>query len=249
MKLRPTATGMLVLGAALCGLAVQPVALTAQSVQGRVIDVLSDAPIVGAAITLTDSAGTRAGSTVSGDDGVFTIGARRSGFYSLSVEREGYNRSTTPSFGVPQDGVIEVELRMSVRPFELSPLHIISSGPAPDRRLAAWGYYQRELDFRNRYARFFSREDIEEANVSRVSELMREITEFRVERRGHDMAVLTRRGARIPLYINGTLVRGGGLDEWISAANVAGMEVYWRGAPLEYGGGAAIVIWTGGGHR
>lgn len=81
---------MKLLGLALL-LSVVPVrALSAQAVRGRLVEEVTDVPVVGALLLLQDSAGKRVAQGVSGSEGRFSIKAPAPGAYTLRVLRIGY---------------------------------------------------------------------------------------------------------------------------------------------------------------
>jgi hypothetical protein len=72
-------------------LSVAPIGvLGAQAIRGRLVEEVTDVPVVGALLLLQDSAGKRVAQGVSGSEGRFSIKAPAPGAYTLRVLRIGY---------------------------------------------------------------------------------------------------------------------------------------------------------------
>lgn len=228
--------------------------LDAQVVEGRVLDAGTDSAVAGVTLELVDPAERVVRRVVSADPhGGFTIVAPEPAQYALRGRHIGYATSTSGLFDLSTADTIRVEFRMSVEAIALPPLTVVgTSEPPMDPRLAGWGFYQRMRDYDGQgKARFFTTRELDESRATRTSDLLRDLSEFRlVDAGAFRLEVVTRRdNRRVPIFLNAAHVRVRRdevmtLDEIIALGQIGALEVYWRDAPAQYGGGAAIVIWT-----
>lgn len=85
----------------------------AQVIEGRVLDSLTAEPVAVARVSLLDEDGDRVHTTLSADDGTFTLRARREGLHRLEVDRLGYgDAQRTAPFEVDGEGVTRREVRL-----------------------------------------------------------------------------------------------------------------------------------------
>jgi hypothetical protein len=228
--------------------------LDAQVVRGWVLDAESDIPVAGVTVSLVDASDQVARTVVSADaDGGFVIAAPAAGTYTLRGQHIGYGVTSSPPFPVPPDDTVRVQFRISAQPIALASLTVIGTPAAPlDPRLEAQGFYQRQEDYHGHgKARFFTTEAIDSSGAVWATDLLRDLFELRLANVGHGrFEVQTRRDRRrVPIFINGTYFRmrpneSYTLDQIIALGQIGALEVYWRDAPAQYGGDAAIVIWS-----
>jgi hypothetical protein len=228
--------------------------LHAQVVRGWVLDAESDTPVAGVTVSLVDTLDQVTRTVVSADgDGGFVVAAPAAGTYTLRGQHIGYGVTSSPPFHVPPDDTVRVQFRISAQPIALASLTVIGAPAAPlDPMLEARGFYQRRDDYDGHgKARFFTTEDIDASGAVWTTDLLRDLSELRLVNVGHGrLEVQTRRaGRRVPIFINGTYFRirrdeSYTLDQIIALGQIGAVEVYWRDAPAQYGGGAAIVIWS-----
>ena len=76
---------------------------TAQTVRGRVLEEGSGAPLAGAMLILTDTAGAQVRRTLSNDEGGFLLRPPETGTYTLRVDRIGYASLTSPPLEVADE--------------------------------------------------------------------------------------------------------------------------------------------------
>jgi outer membrane cobalamin receptor len=98
-------------------------------------------------------------------------------------------------------------------------------------------------------ARFYTPEDLNESRAGRVTDLLRDVPRLELVRDGRQIFIFVRgTRQRVPVFLDGhhmRLRRDESVDEMIALSDVEALEIYWRWAPAQYGGGAAIVMWTG----
>jgi hypothetical protein len=95
------------------GQAVLPAVVANDGFHGRVVDV-AGAPVTRATITLIDSRGRKAGSTLSDDEGYFALTAPADGHYVLSARAAGHAPHATSASFLTEDQPVEVDLRLPV---------------------------------------------------------------------------------------------------------------------------------------
>lgn len=247
-------------------LALAPVLLAAQTVQGQVLDTATGGPVVSATIVLlrgeqgehVDVRG------VTDAQGRFSLHAPASGTYRLRCLVIGYQPVTTPPFDLRRDEPpLDVEVRMSQVAVLLAPLTIVSQ--RSPRLGTLWlemeGYFDRQRRYGREglgIGRFLDREEIDREVPYNVSDIFRMMPGVRVEGRGGQTQVITfrsmtYRGRCVPtVFINGMpAATGADVNDVITPFDLAAVEVYAGGiTPAEFlnrGGDpcGAIALWTG----
>lgn len=234
-------------------LALTPSRSPGQAITGRVLDAATDSAVEGVAITLVDSAGTTVSEVYSTGAGLFSLAPKEAGRYTIQAERLGYGKAVSPGIHVGAADTIRVELRISTEAIGLAPLTVVARRPSEDPRLAGWGFYDRKERYRGRgRAVFYTSEELDETEAFRITDLIRELPELQLVRDGHHTYVVKRRSWRqvvpVPVFLDGHPLRlgqGESIDGYVSLSSVGAIEIYWRHAPAQYGGDAAIVLWTG----
>lgn len=120
MTARPRPRPLLLLALAACLLAFSPAGLVGQEVRGRVLERGSGAPIPGAHLVLEDTAGAREDAALSGENGSFRLAGPGGGWYRVVVRRIGFESWSSDPFRLESGQTISRELRVPVRPVELS---------------------------------------------------------------------------------------------------------------------------------
>jgi hypothetical protein len=159
------------LAAALAGLS-SPVALSGQSVRGRVLDQASNTPVAGVAVTLLDSAGTAFTQQTTQDDGLFTLAAPGPGRYRLRFQVPGYQLLVTSLFGLAAGQTMDYPLTLDPVPPTVLDTLLVEGHPIP------WnltGFYQRK---RRGFGNFATRNDWGKWAVVGVPDVVRHINPF-----------------------------------------------------------------------
>ncbi|MEE9184790.1 MAG: carboxypeptidase regulatory-like domain-containing protein [Acidimicrobiia bacterium] len=254
-----------------------PDPLAAQAVQGRVLEVETEEPVVSAVVQLLrgDEGDHVVASSVTDEQGHFRLRAPASGTYRLRSLRIGYQAVITPPFDLlGGEAPLEVEVRLSAVTVELAPLTIVSERPPRlgNLRLDIAGYYERKDTWGRQglgIGHFLEREDIDRTNPSRVSDVVRMLRGVQVESAGGLRQVITLRGHGsiqrpggrcIPaVFVDGAPgATGADIDYLLSPWSLAAIEVYpGLSKPAEFFGGedpgapacGVLALWTGGGRR
>ena len=223
--------------------------LHAQILSGRVLDVASNSTVPGAIVTLVDESDTEAAQTESGDDGAFSLTAPGHGLYRLRAQALGYEVVVSEAVWIGATDTTVVELRISTQPIELQPLTVVARSRSIDPRLQRLGFYEREEDYRTEgRARFLTADSLNASHATRVTELLRDNQDIVLVRDGFRTFVRDRRGRSIPIFLDGhrlKLLRDQSLDELLALNDIGAVEIYYDWAPAQFGGGAAVVLWTG----
>ncbi|HVH12393.1 MAG TPA: carboxypeptidase-like regulatory domain-containing protein, partial [Longimicrobium sp.] len=99
-----------------------PALLSAQTVQGRVTEAGSERAVPGAIVLLVDSAGARAGATLSDPEGEYRLTARTGGTYRLRVVRVGYAASAFAPVQLRAGETVDLPLRVESTRIVLEPV-------------------------------------------------------------------------------------------------------------------------------
>ena len=95
---------------ALCALMLVTRTASAQAIAGKVLGKIDGAPVVGAIVTLLDSAGRSITTKLAEDGGSFDFAAPHAGTYAIRVERVGFRSTTTSPFLVRQGATADVPI-------------------------------------------------------------------------------------------------------------------------------------------
>lgn len=217
----------------------------AQTVEGRITDAATEAPVGGATLQLVDDAGAVVRSAASDGRGWFTLRAPAPGVYRIRASRMGYREGVSQPVDLVASSTVAVELRMSADAIALEPVTV--QGRPQSERLAQRGFYERREHFgpdglRSGY--FLEEEDIARANAFRITDIFQaRMPGVRVN--GHG-AVVMRRGCIPAVFVNGFRRS---LNDVATARSLAGVEVYTGLAiPANYlldaNGCGVILLWT-----
>lgn len=98
---------------AVCAFAMVTRTVSAQTIAGRVLGKADGSPVVGAIVTLLDSAGRRMATKLAEDSGTFDFPAPFVGSFTLRVERVGFRSTTTAPFLVRQGERVDVPITIA----------------------------------------------------------------------------------------------------------------------------------------
>ena len=233
------------------GLLLPAAPLLSQTVQGRILEHSSDAPVRGVMVELRTDRGQPLGNSVTDSTGTFSFQLPGEGTYRLLGTRIGYQRVETPGFEVAAGEALEVDVHISTRAVLMTPLTITSRPePARSRYLEMVGFYERE---RRSPGTFVRRDRVERSNAPGLSNLLSELPGVRrTVVRGIPMISLNRQRTCPPqVVLDGQpLLEYTRIDEIVHVRAVEAVEIY-RGpseTPAEYAyrerGCGMVVIWT-----
>ena len=235
--------------------------LWAQRIEGRLLEIGSDAPIVLGQLTMLSESGGIVAQAFSDESGFFSLTARWAGNFLLKAERIGYAPWVDGVFELGEDSSITVELRLLRDPVPIDALEV--SVEAQNLRLELAGFYDR---VEKESGVFLGPEEIEQKQAVIPTQLLRGIPRIRLRDvqtganaviiQGAAMISLAQRGICYPrVFVDGNeLFRGGAepafLDDVVSASEIVGIEIY-RGPaeiPTRYLGARSacglILVWT-----
>jgi hypothetical protein len=210
-----------------------PAAAAAQGIRGQGVDEIGS-PVSAALVSLI-SEDEEVLRTVEGDEeGNFQFEEISPGSFLLRVERLGYETMTTPTLVVEESFTVVVELRVAVDAIPLEPLVVRQRSRTRRLDPLIQEFYERR---ETGIGHFIEREEIEERQASRLSDLLRGVPGVRNTR------------CRLSIWLDGMLVRLA-LDEVASPHEVEGIEIYLHAGeiPARYNATGSkcgvILIWT-----
>ncbi|MFG1691427.1 carboxypeptidase regulatory-like domain-containing protein [Gemmatimonadota bacterium] len=204
-----------------------------QILRGQVVDE-DRSPVSSAEVSLMSETGEVLRGVESDGEGNFRFEEVSSGSYLLRVVRLGYESMTTQPVLVEEGSTVEVELRVAVDAIPLEPLVVRQRSQTRRLDPLIQGFYERR---ETGIGHFIAREEIEERQASRLSDLLREVPG------------VWKFSCRPSIWLDGMLVRLV-LDEVASPHEVEGIEIYLHAGeiPARYNPTGSmcgvILIWT-----
>jgi len=249
---RPASTAFLTL---LSVLSFCPGAADAQQVRGAVIDRQTRERVVGASVTLLDTAFSAVVGTTTNQSGVFQLEAPEPGSFFVLSEALAYRPTLDGILDLDDGGSITVEIYLDPKPIELDSLRVAVERVEVYQVLETAGFNERvDQGFGN----FITPEEIRERNPRYFFEMFRNIPGVRVSGAGLmgttiQYTVGSVRGPTCTprVFVDGIQVNMDmGLEAVVEVDQVAGVEVYSRPSqvPLQWGGSdstcGVLLIWT-----
>ncbi len=229
-----------------------PVPASAQTLSGRVLDILTRQPLAGVELKLMQ--GDRVvGLTVSDSVGRFSVDAPGRGRYRLGGTRLGYADALSDYLELAAATSVSADLLMSSTPVKVAPLVLATPR---DPYLETHGFYQRQI---SGTGDFMTGDQIMRRNPSTVSDLLRGLRGIKIQRVSYNNEVYFAGANCYPsIIVDGQTLRWGGktvgasqpLDDLVRIGHIDAIEAYrgGSGAPTEYMGPNAgcgvILIWT-----
>lgn len=207
-------------------------AVSAQTIQGVVVEDSTKRPIVGATVELVRPDGVVAARSISGRVGEFHMQLSAGGQHRLRLTHPSYRAPDSDTLTVAIGESVTLELRMSPAAIPLAPLTVTARV-----RDAFGGFYKRARA--PGFGHFLTREQIERRAGVRATDLLRGVPGILVVP-AHDGAgvipvyLVTMRGTAtgrcLPmLYVDGMPIRqeaDGLIDQMLTADMLEGVEVY-----------------------
>jgi hypothetical protein len=178
------------------------------------------------------------------DEGRFAFSDLPDAVYRIQIERFGY-QTLVDSVAYEGEFGLRIEVALAADALELEPLLVVTE--ARSRVLAMSGFYGRRD---GGIGRFLSREEIQERDPLRVSDLFRTMPGVRVtpESMSHESIVLLRGGCVPDVFLDGVrTAKPFPVDRLLAPDHLAGVEVYHASeVPPHYGPSncGAILVWT-----
>ena len=243
-----------------------------QAVRGRLVDDQSGDPVPSANVALLlGTLGSQVISRFVTDElGAFVLAAKGGGRFRIKADRIGYEEVTSPPFDLVRPDTLDVELRMSVEAVPLAPLTVVSDREPLllTRGYEIGGFIEREYTYGPEglgMGTFLVREDWEHRSPVLMSELLRGVRGLRIDGptvRMRTTSIGEPKGCLPEWYLDGQHirfrvydfnphVRGESINDLISPASIAAVEVYHGNAKppqfMDMGRHpcGAIVLWSG----
>lgn len=231
-----------------------------QTLKGTILDAVTGEPVMLAQVSLLEEGRREVAADLASLGGDFELQAPRRGVYFLYVRRDGYETLLDGLFELGADGVVEVRVGLTPEPIELEAVDVMADRTMTP--LERSGFYDRVL---TAPGVFLSREDIERAGSSKVSDVFQRVPRVEVDATrpltGPDVmqnpSIYMRRGTEpcFPtLYIDRHIVANGLTgpvrpDDWVNSGEIEAIEIYARAsqAPPEFdpvGDCGVVLIWT-----
>ena len=216
--------------AALVAIASAP-PVDAQVIQGRLVEIRSEAPLAAATVVLLDRGGAARFMVESDSAGSFVVAAPEAGEYALRIVHIAIGESTTTFFQVHPAEHLELVIRLEPEVTALTPVRVVArrviSPHAEFNRRRVWGE-------RNGTGTFITREELERAASSTVTNLLAHIPGaplvYDSQGRPH-LGITGRRdhSCAAMMLLNGVQVElppSFSLDDFIRPDQLDGIEVY-----------------------
>lgn len=149
--------------------------VTAQRLQGHLLDLDSNEPISSGIVTLLTQDGQRIATAVTDDAGSWLLDVPAPGLYFVEAKRLGYQPWIDGPLEVEPGGDATFVYHLRQLAVPLDPLEI--SAAATERYLGLSGFYERQ---RSNFGHFIEPEDIERRQATRITDLLRAIPGVRI---------------------------------------------------------------------
>lgn len=231
---------------------VPPLRLSAQTLEGRVIDGRTEDPVAMATVALVTRDQRSVVAVTADSRGSFSLDAPSPGSFYVSVSSIGYRPVTDGIFELGEGSSMEVEIRLQPDPVMMDSIR--ATVDRTERYLRQVGFYERQ---EQGWGHHRTHEEIRRRAVLSVVDAIRDIPRVQAGEgveAGYP-SLLIRHGVRLcsPLiYVDGFPVHGGDgpakPDEFVHPADIAAIELYRSRAeaPPQYGmtGCGVLLIWT-----
>lgn len=213
------------------------------SIRGLVLDRTTGEHLPDVAIRLVPPGDRPTLVQLSGSQGRFAFDSLPPGAYRIEFSRIGYG-AVADSFRADAGVNLDITAELIPRAVALDPIVVTTQRRS---RLDVSGFYDRR---RSHPGHFITREQIEDRNVTFVSDLFRTIPSLRLTQlSGGRGAAVTGRGGCYPTYfLDGVrMAPSASPDEFIRAGDVEGIEVYGlASAPALFSDSrcGTVVIWS-----
>lgn len=232
----------------------------AQVIQGYVLDEFTEEPVPHMVVILKDQENERVRSTSTNEKGFFLLNAPKEGEYFINVRRVGYSENEGGPFKVGNSDTLNAKI-MVLEEITLMDEVVVAveryNESVSTEFLEGKRFHQRR---ERGLGRFYTRSEIQERNLFRLSDLLR-MTPGLIVRDGQIWSARARcpmkfvlNGMELfstpALTLNGSFQTPGfSIDRQVNVDNVLGVEVYtgMMGQPQQYGTKTrcgAILIWT-----
>lgn len=226
--------------------------VASQTIEGRVVDAASGAPIPMAHVTLIGTSDAVVASEVTDTNGSFLMPVPEAGMYQLRAMRVGYTPFTTDTLVLAPGQEAVAHLRLQPTGVRLSPVQAVAE--ARVQRLVRVGFYKR---LAQGFGYFRSPDELDNLRPIFHADLFWGMRGVRLRRDGRVESQSAPGRCYLTAAIDGVIVERGAVTDphWTSVVHVndiEALEVYPRpaGVPLWLSGSVspcgAVVVWTKG---
>jgi hypothetical protein len=236
----------------------------AQGLRGTVVDHRSK-PVAAAHVSLSTTAGTLAGDTVTGADGAFAFPLRLVGSYLVRASKPGYTTTVTQPIAVVSGSDASLEIRLQPSPVALDTVTVVAENVKVEQQapyLAQVGFYLRK---HRGIGRFLTRADLDKTRSDRLTDALRGMPGVKIVCTGQycdaqapgAATSFTRGICQQTVVLDGVVLRMGGIsgggdpvDQLLNPFNLEAVEVYSSpsGVPVQFKGYmspcGAIIGWS-----
>lgn len=238
-----------------------PLRLSAQTLEGRVIDGRTEDPVAMAYVALVTQDQRSVVAVTADAQGSFSLDAPSPGSFYVSVSSIGYRPVTDGIFELGEGSSMEVEIRLQPDPVMMDSIR--ATVDRTEGYLREMGFYERR---EQGWGHHLTHEEIKRRGVWSVVDAIRDIPRVHVVESamaGYPSVVIRHGTWRCPphIYVDGFFVHRGGVpgdipppdgpakpDEFVHPEDIAAIELYRSRAeaPMEYGmsGCGVLLIWT-----
>lgn len=238
------AGGRIVLSAVVC--AVGATDLSAQTLEGRLLDAATGEPIPTGLVIMMTEEGDSVGSTLSDEKGRFSISSPDAGSFFLLASAWGYEESMAGIFELGDDGVMTLEYGLAPAPLPIEKILVeLDAGEPLPPKVVSSGFVRR---MQRGLGHFVTPYDIENAVDTKTTDLLNRLPGVFAS---YPSNIETYVGASILLqgpvgrcsprfYLDGIFVEPQvSIDGLVPLSDLEAVEIYRRPAqiPVEYGMG------------
>ena len=227
--------------------------LAGQVLRGRVTEDASGRMLAGAEVVVLDLDGVPILRSLSDTSGRFVLSLGHAGWYRVRVSHLGYADFTSDGIRIPEDDDVTLHVRMGSEAIPLEPLLVV--GRRSTEVVLLEEFNHRRLNPGRVGGYFMTREQMDRRPMALPTQLLSTVPGIALQRAPGftgQSYIRMRSGCNPAIYIDRVLVQqnvGGTLDDLLVADQIAGIEVYPRGAgaPVEYqrpNGCGVILFWT-----
>jgi hypothetical protein len=209
---------------------------SAQTIVGRAIDQVTNAPVIAAQIELIDRKGDVRARSVTDTSGWFRLSAPEPGRYFVRTGSLGYANTQTDTVSLQPGLELQVELPLSAEVVPVAPLHIVAQRTIRVGHLSS--YYDRlEWSKRTGLGRVIPRDEVARMRLSRISNLLAQYP--------------PRSGCRMTYMLDGLPMSREEIDRSSTPDDIEGVEIYraLHQVPVEYSHRTScglVLVWTRG---
>ena len=234
----------------LSGLLVMRQSSSAQTIEGRLLDVADDRPIELGLVILMTEGGDSVDATVSDEQGRFAISSDEPGRFILLASAWGYGERAEGVFELGEGGWMSVDFRIRAQPLELDELLVGIDQPVLEPKVVRIGFVRR---MQRGLGIHITPHEIEQHWAVQTTDLFMGRPGVHVSPEGGVFLQGAASWCSPRIYLDGILLVGvgarGGFDTFVPLGDLYAVEIYRRPSevPLEYSSMSRASSVRGGG--